>query len=89
VQEKVKELILIGEAADAMKNALSEYTHIQRVAGLKEAVNFAAEIAEAGDTVLLAPACASFDMFDNYGQRGDVFMQVVLELPEPENGVFS
>ena len=89
MQEKVKELILIGEAADAMQNVLAEHVHSQKAAGIDEAVVLAAKMAHPGDTVLLAPACASFDMFDNYGQRGDVFMQAVLELPEPEKGVRS
>ena len=86
VQEKVKELILIGEAANAMDTVLSEYVHTQRAESMDEAVKMAAELAVAGDTVLLAPACSSFDMFDNYGQRGDVFMQAVLDLPEIKNG---
>jgi len=86
VQEKVKELILIGEAADAMDSALAACVHTQRAASMDEAVSAAADLATIGDTVLLAPACASFDMFDNYGQRGDVFMQAVLALPELENG---
>ncbi len=89
VQEKVKELILIGEAADAMDNVLATCVHTQRAASMNEAVNTAADLASVGDTVLLAPACASFDMFDNYGQRGDVFMQAVLALPELDNGQVS
>lgn len=89
VQEKVKELILIGEAADAMNRALAACTHTRKAASMSEAVETAADLATGGDTVLLAPACASFDMFDNYGQRGDVFMQAVLDLPELDNGQVS
>ena len=84
VREKVKELILIGEAANAMSTVLSEYVHTQKAKSMDEAVNMAAELAVTGDTVLLAPACSSFDMFDDYGQRGEVFMQAVLDLPEIE-----
>ena len=89
VQEKVKELILIGEATDAMDSVLGPCVHTQRAASMDEAVTTAADLATAGDTVLLAPACASFDMFENYGQRGDVFMQAVLDLPELETGQVS
>ncbi len=86
VQEKVKELILIGEAADSIDRALAACVHIQKAASMDEAVKIAADLSTDGDTVLLAPACASFDMFDNYGQRGDAFMQAVLDLPELDNG---
>lgn len=82
VQEKVRRLILLGEAADAIKSAMGDVVPIHTVESMDTAVILAAELAEAGDTVLLAPACASFDMFDNYGQRGDVFMQAVQDLPD-------
>ncbi len=85
VREKVKELILIGEAANAMSIVLSQHVNTQKAKSMDEAVKMAAELAVAGDTVLLAPACSSFDMFDNYGQRGEVFMQAVLDLPDIEN----
>jgi UDP-N-acetylmuramoylalanine--D-glutamate ligase len=75
-------LILIGEAADAISTAMGDVVPTHKVVSMGAAVILAAELAEAGDTVLLAPACASFDMFDNYGQRGDVFMQAVQDLPE-------
>jgi len=52
----------------------------RKVFSMEEAVNLAADTACCGDVVLLAPACSSFDMFDNYGQRGDVFMDAVLAL---------
>jgi len=81
VQEKVKTLIFLGEAAMAMDNALGEKVASHRVASMQEAVNLAADIALPGDVVLLAPGCASFDMFDNYGQRGHVFMELVQQLP--------
>ena len=83
VEKKVKQLILIGEAADAIGAAIADVVPTQKAESMDDAVIIAAELAESGDTVLLAPACASFDMFDNYGQRGDVFMQAVQDLPEP------
>lgn len=82
LQAKVKELILIGEAADAMERALTSVVPIQRVKTMEEAVRTTAARAQKGDTVLLAPACSSFDMFDNYGQRGEVFMRAVRDLPD-------
>ena len=53
---------------------------IVETAGAEEAVKVAYKIAEKGDTVLLSPACASFDLFDNYEDRGDKFKQAVREL---------
>ena len=84
LQEKVKYLILLGEAADAIDAAVGDVSQSRRVDSMEEAVSLAATIAVPGDVVLLAPACASFDMFDNYGHRGDVFMAAVQDLPEPQ-----
>ncbi len=82
VQEKVKALILLGEAAVAIDEAIGAPEISHRVSSMEEAVNLAAGIASPGDVVLLAPACASFDMFDNYCHRGDVFMEIVQNLLE-------
>jgi UDP-N-acetylmuramoylalanine--D-glutamate ligase len=82
IQEKVRELVLIGEAADTIAAAMGDVVKILRADSMGEAVSIAADSAQPGDVVLLAPACASFDMFDNYGHRGDVFMQAVLSLQE-------
>lgn len=82
IQKKVKNLILIGEAADTMADAIGDSVFVQRAESMAEAVSLAANNALPGDTVLLAPACSSFDMFDNYGHRGDVFMKLVRDLPE-------
>jgi len=84
VREKVRELILIGEAAQTIYTALDGACSSRRAETMEEAVAMAAGLAREGDIVLLAPACASFDMFDNYGQRGDVFMQAVMALPDTE-----
>lgn len=82
VGEKVKKLILIGEAADAIASAMEETVPVLRADSMEDAVSLAAGSAQPGDTVLLAPACSSFDMFENYGHRGDVFMQAVRALAE-------
>ena len=52
----------------------------ERAATLPEAVQLAAQRAQAGETVLLSPACASLDMFRDYAQRGDIFAAAVREL---------
>jgi UDP-N-acetylmuramoylalanine--D-glutamate ligase len=80
LDERVKAVVLIGEAADEIQLALGERLPVRRASSMWEAVAEAAELADAGDLVLLSPACASFDMFDNYKHRGEVFTQAVQEL---------
>jgi len=84
VREKVKTVLLIGEAADAMRQAFASLTMTEKAADLVAAVNRAAQLAVAGDAVLLSPACASFDMFTSYAHRGDVFRSAVQDLKERE-----
>lgn len=76
-KNKVRYAILYGRDAGKIEKAISESTQVVRAVSLEAAVNQAHELAVAGETVLLSPACASFDMFDNYQQRGDVFMTAV------------
>ena len=74
-------VVLIGRDAPSIERALaSSGTPIERAASMQEAVVRAFEAARAGDVVLLSPACASFDMFANYHQRGEVFCAAVKEL---------
>lgn len=73
IRERVKRLILFGEASGAIREALGSETDTVTVANLEEAVARAAEVARAGDTVLLSPGCASFDMFRDYVERGERF----------------
>lgn len=80
VKNKVKQLILLGEDSEILNAELSGCTEISFVKDIQEAVTTANEIAESGDAVLLSPACASFDMFAGYEQRGDVFMAAVKEV---------
>jgi UDP-N-acetylmuramoylalanine--D-glutamate ligase len=77
---KVKLLILIGAAREKMRQELAGETAIECVAALPEAVRLAAGQVRAGDTVLLSPACSSFDQFKDYADRGRVFQELVRAL---------
>jgi UDP-N-acetylmuramoylalanine--D-glutamate ligase len=81
LRERVKTVITIGSAAEKIERQLDGVVKIERAETLERAVTFAHEKAVAGDTVLLAPACASFDQFENYEQRGRVFKELVAALP--------
>ncbi len=72
--------ILFGEDAALIKEAIEHSVVTLTVSSMEEAVSLADEKADAGDVVLLSPACASFDMFSNFEERGDVFTQCVREL---------
>ncbi len=78
IAAKVKRLIVIGEAALQLEQALADVVTISAAASMKDAVAQAASIARAGDVVLLSPACASFDMFTSYVHRGNEFKKEVL-----------
>ena len=80
VAEKVKLAVLIGETRDKLEAAWGRRVHCVRAGSMDEAVQVAARHARRGDTVLLSPACASFDMFENYEDRGEKFKQHVLAL---------
>lgn len=77
--KKVRLAALLGEAAPEIEAAFLKhgFTAVRRVESLREAVEVAAETACPGDTVLLSPACASWDMFRNYEERGDLFCHLV------------
>ncbi|MET0379911.1 MAG: cyanophycin synthetase, partial [Spongiibacteraceae bacterium] len=75
-------VVLIGEAADAIAVALGNRVPQVRADSMPHAVAAAAALAQAGDSVLLSPACASFDMFNNYAHRGEVFIAAVKSLVE-------
>ncbi len=80
VQEKVRAMVLIGEAREAMAKAFAKTTRIAFAEEMGEAVRLARTMAEKGDAVLLSPACASFDMFRSYSHRGEMFTQAVSRL---------
>ncbi|MCL2415326.1 MAG: UDP-N-acetylmuramoyl-L-alanine--D-glutamate ligase [Defluviitaleaceae bacterium] len=78
----VKSIVCIGEAAEKIAQTCRayNYTSVERANSLKDAVELCAAKAESGDCILLSPACASFDMFESYEQRGRVFKEFVMEL---------
>jgi UDP-N-acetylmuramoylalanine--D-glutamate ligase len=80
VKERVKALILIGEAREKIHNVLGNLTRTVAANDLKEAVNISQRLAVQGDIVVLSPACASFDMFVDFEDRGRQFKSFVKEL---------
>ncbi len=72
--------LLIGSAADKIEAELAGVIPVERAETMARAVEIASRRAQPGDTVLLAPACASLDQFENYEHRGRVFKQLVREL---------
>ena len=77
---KVRHVVLIGRDAPLLASAIQGVCSTERAATLPEAVQLAARSAQAGETVLLSPACASLDMFRDYAQRGDILAAAVREL---------
>jgi UDP-N-acetylmuramoylalanine--D-glutamate ligase len=79
--------LLIGAAADKIASHIAGSVAMEMVGTLERAVERAEQIARPGDTVLLAPACASFDQFENYEHRGRVFKDLVHKLAEHASAV--
>ena len=77
---KVKAVVTIGEAAPLIESAVGSAVPVTRAATMREAVEIAGGKAIDGEIVLLSPACASFDMFDDFEDRGEVFKSCVQEL---------
>jgi UDP-N-acetylmuramoylalanine--D-glutamate ligase len=82
LRQRVKRVYTIGAAAAKIESQIKGATEIIHVETLDAAVKHAAAAATPGDVVLLAPACASFDQFQNYEQRGQVFKEIVQSLEE-------
>lgn len=87
ISRAARRVYLIGEAADALHRVLSGSVETERVETLERAVARAAEEARSGEVVVLSPACASFDQFRDYVQRGEAFQALVRDLPTPEGAV--
>ncbi|HXU48248.1 MAG TPA: UDP-N-acetylmuramoyl-L-alanine--D-glutamate ligase [Candidatus Binatia bacterium] len=77
---RARDVLLIGAAAEKIAADLEGVTLLERAGTLDRAVQIAKDRAKAGDIVLLAPACASFDQFENYEQRGRIFKDLVAKL---------
>jgi len=77
IESSVRALVLIGEDANNINEQLNGYAEIERATSMEDAVAKAKNAAHAGDAVLLAPACASFDMFKSFEERGKVFKAAV------------
>lgn len=80
VREKVKAALLIGEASGKIARAIEGLTEIRMCGSLREAVSVSRDLASGGDVVLLSPACASFDMFRDFEDRGGRFKEEVMSL---------
>jgi len=90
IQEKVKSIIAIGEGADRILEELAPFAEQSfKLDTMADAVKAAQMMSDEGDVVLLSPACSSFDMFDNFEQRGDVFKEIVNELSPRQPNLFK
>ena len=83
VARAAREVLTIGEAAALIEAALAGVVSVERAGTMEKAVERAAALARPGDTVLLSPACASFDQYKNYEERGDHFARLRPRSPEP------
>ncbi|MCU1287889.1 MAG: UDP-N-acetylmuramoylalanine--D-glutamate ligase [Acidobacteria bacterium] len=80
IEKSVRALVLIGEDAENIESQLKDHAEISLADSMEDAVKKGFAAAESGDAILLAPACASFDMFQSFEERGAVFKESVLRL---------
>ncbi len=80
IEKYTRHVVLIGEAANELAGVIGKRVSVSFAQSMDEAVAKAAEAAQPADSVLLSPACASFDMFKNYEHRGQVFTEIVEKL---------
>jgi UDP-N-acetylmuramoylalanine--D-glutamate ligase len=86
LRQRARLVLLIGAAAEKIASQIGDAVALEFAGTLDRAVEIAAQRAQLGDTVLLAPACASFDQFDNFEHRGRVFRERVMALPAAAPG---
>jgi UDP-N-acetylmuramoylalanine--D-glutamate ligase len=86
VREHGRGLVLLGGAQDLIRAALGGLVPTREAASMRQALQAAREMAAAGDVVLLAPGCASFDLYANYQERGDDFRREIMHLKESNEG---
>ncbi|MCK5099569.1 MAG: UDP-N-acetylmuramoyl-L-alanine--D-glutamate ligase, partial [Desulfobacteraceae bacterium] len=80
LKTKIKKLIVMGEAKDKITNTFSDVCDIVHAVSMENAVMLAYQNSDKGDTILLSPGCASFDMYESYSQRGFDFIEQVKRL---------
>ncbi len=80
IEKYVKTVVLIGDAAPILAKVIGDRVEIRFAKTMEEAIGLADSVAECNDSVLLSPACASFDMFNNFEHRGEVFAELVAAL---------
>jgi UDP-N-acetylmuramoylalanine--D-glutamate ligase len=86
VEARVQAIVAIGESAPQVRDAFSDLVPVRDAASMDEAVRTAAGLAQEGGVVVLAPGCASFDMFRDYVERGRAFKAAVARLPGATDG---
>jgi len=79
-EQRLRAVVLIGEDAEKIAQAIDQLVPVKIAGDMNDAVRLASELAVQGDNVLLSPACASFDMFQGFAHRGEVFMKAVERL---------
>lgn len=80
IEKYAKAVVLLGESAQLIADVIGNRVDVHFAKSMREAAELSKKLAIAHDSVLLSPACASFDMFKNFEHRGDVFSEIVLEL---------